>query len=389
MFSCLFFLLLTNQPPIYLFYNRIDELIRKKSRTRAKDEAASKNKGGKDMTLANMKEPTLPQVHVLDPPLPPSAAGSGTNYSPKLTPSLHHTVVGTPKLGYGYPGGGAGGNTPQMQHQQPGYGYSPATNAYKPQQQQQQQQQQQEQQGDYDFYQATTGIGAGAGSAMSGNPYATSAFTSGDDEIYPSDPYGGVQDRPMRGNGSGRELAGTYGAGYPIVHSNNAPSVAPKPKYYSGNSTSSSQLAANNNNNNNYNNPNMNYGNRTNLPSPYSMSSSTTMVTGGGSGYNNYGHNNNVTATPPLAPRPASPMMSQHGSDLDSQHSSAIDPSYGYYNRTSPPMPAAGTRPVYGQQQQQQPQQPTYSSQEYHPSPTRRQDNGYRNQAPRGGRGGY
>ncbi|KAF9578644.1 hypothetical protein BGW38_005458 [Lunasporangiospora selenospora] len=71
----------------------IDELIRIKSRTRAKDQA----KNGKDIALANLKQPTLPQVDILDTPV-----NSDTEYLQQ-----HQ---GRGDGGYGHYGAGTGGD---------------------------------------------------------------------------------------------------------------------------------------------------------------------------------------------------------------------------------------------------------------------------------------
>ncbi|KAI1312234.1 hypothetical protein EDD11_003034 [Mortierella claussenii] len=209
---------------------RIDELIRKKSRTRAADEV----KNGKDNPLANMKQPTLPQVDLLE--------GSDDVGTPKTaysqrTPVPYHAQ--TPKSQYSYP------QTPRQQHQ-PEYTYSPAA-AYGqniPSQQQQQIQRQQQQQlqaqRGYDYYQANPiAVGKTAASGKPRDAYDpyTEPFTG--DDIY--DHYAADQPQTYQqtyGQSQNHTQVPVYGGAHPRL---NAAGVTPK---YYGNSN----VSSNNNN---------------------------------------------------------------------------------------------------------------------------------------------
>ncbi|KAF9154708.1 hypothetical protein BG015_000163 [Linnemannia schmuckeri] len=75
---------------------RIDELIRKKSKTRAADEA---EKAGRNPTMANMQQPTLPNVDDLLEPSLPTVGTPRTAYAQK---SPLPYGMQTPKTGYNY-----------------------------------------------------------------------------------------------------------------------------------------------------------------------------------------------------------------------------------------------------------------------------------------------
>ncbi|KAF9900003.1 hypothetical protein BX616_002744 [Lobosporangium transversale] len=157
---------------------RIDELIRKKSKTRAAEGA------NKETALVNMKQPTLPQVDLPEVPTVPVSTPRSA-YSQKA-PTQY--TPQTPKSAY------SNYSTPKLPHQE--YAYSPAAaynNNIPPQQQQQihrQQQQQQKQQGQrggYDYLQSKPmSTGSTTPTPRSQNnvldPYAESAFAT--DDIY-------------------------------------------------------------------------------------------------------------------------------------------------------------------------------------------------------------
>ncbi|KAF9106555.1 hypothetical protein BGX27_009110 [Mortierella sp. AM989] len=242
---------------------RIDELIRKKSKTRAADEAG---KNGKDGALANLKQPTLPQVDILEAP----ASIPRTPYAQK-TPAQYHTQAPkTPKNAYNY----AQQSQPQLQKQYP-------------QQHQQQQQQdyaygvhnkniphqhQQQQQGGFDRYQNKP-IVSKPNDAF--DPYADSAFTSGgyyatdNQQKYINQGQGQSQNQNQSGYG--------YTTPYPQI------AAAGPGNNYQNNSAANSNRSSPTHN----------------QPPPRSRR------------YDEYGQ-----------PRPASPNHSQHGSDLESRHGS-------------------------------------------------------------------
>ncbi|KAF9359539.1 hypothetical protein BGX26_012087 [Mortierella sp. AD094] len=250
---------------------RIDELIRKKSKTRAADEAG---KNGKDIALSNMKQPTLPQVDMLEAPVDTPRAA----YAPK-TPIQYHAQ--TPKSTYNY------AQQPQKQFQ--------------PRQLQQQQQQQQQDyayssagvynknatQGGYDYFQAkpTPSGGASAKPRDAIDPYAESAFTG--NEVY--DNYASEQDQrhvqqyvnQSRGQGQNQNQSQS---GYGYTNSYPQVAAAGASANFHNNSANSSKRSSPS-----YNNPSPARPRR----------------------YDEYGQ-----------PRPASPNQSHHGSDLESRHSS-------------------------------------------------------------------
>ncbi|KAF9921989.1 hypothetical protein FBU30_007931 [Linnemannia zychae] len=216
---------------------RIGELIKKKSRTRAADEA---EKAAKDPTLINTKQPTLPRVEPLDEPslsvsgtprmayaqnspLPygMQTPKSGYNYiqQPPTLPYMHsnnsNVSSGSNHVGHGgYGGGGASGI-----HAQNPYGY--------------------------DYYQTKSvpsGIGMGPVPGKPNDafdPYAESAFT-GDDVyggIYGRDqgqpyiaPQSQTQGRDGYDGGSGM-YAHAGGVGSPITYFSSSSNITGSPPY--------------------------------------------------------------------------------------------------------------------------------------------------------------
>ncbi|KAG0032065.1 hypothetical protein BGZ81_011742 [Podila clonocystis] len=153
---------------------RIDELIRKKSKSRAA-EAAGKG----DIALGNMKQPTLPQLDLLEAP-----------------------PAGTPRNDY------ASAHTPHQKHrqaynQQPDYGYSPgsySTHSTQPLVQNQGY----NQYATDDYYQSPS-----SKSTKKPDPYADQAYTT--DDVY--DSYGsGTQEQSVYG---GQQTRGYYNASTP------------------------------------------------------------------------------------------------------------------------------------------------------------------------------
>ncbi|KAK3844257.1 MAG: hypothetical protein J3R72DRAFT_86202 [Linnemannia gamsii] len=260
---------------------RIDELIRKMSRTRALDEAS------RDRTAANRQQPTLPDVNsvLYQPPLP--LVGTPRTAFAQQSPSLPYGMQ-TPKTGYNYiqqqlppvapymhsnnsniSNSNGGGNGPQNQ-----YGY--------------------------DYYQAKSQppvmsmVSSTPGKPKESiDPYAESAFTT-------DDVYGGMYNRDQgqpymapQGQAQGRDgYEGTGG----VVYSNAAATggggggVGSPVTYYSGSNSNTSGSP------------------------PY------------------------TGQTPPRArryedyttERSSSPILSQHGgSDLDSHHGSSVVGGYG------------------------------------------------------------
>ncbi|KAF9900622.1 hypothetical protein EC991_007082 [Linnemannia zychae] len=220
---------------------RIDELIKKNTKERAN--AAAKSKGGKDIAMDYMGQPTLPQVDLLDthsakkpaPPPPRNAYTKGQSY-------------GQPQREYDYGYGAQGGYNPSPQ--QAGYtqnygneDYFQAKPAYNKSSNYQQQQQ------------PSSRGGKGGDAAF--DPYAESAFTT--EDIY--DQYAGSQDQLHS-----QKMRNDY--------YNNSTAKAPRSGGNSG---------------------------------------------GGGGKYDDYSHL-----------RSASPLPSQHGSDLDSNHYSNSSSAYGH-----------------------------------------------------------
>ncbi|KAG0358968.1 hypothetical protein BGZ54_010204 [Gamsiella multidivaricata] len=297
---------------------RIDELIRKKSKSRAADEAA---KAGKDNGFLNLKQPTLPQVDLLEAPLAPSVNTPRTAYTQK-TPAPHYAQ--TPKSAYSYP------QQQQSQQQQQQQGYLPAGQFHNAPGQQQSAQR------GYDYYQAkpTPSAKTAAPSKPKDafDPYAASAFTG--DDIYNF--YAGEQDRPhlqqkypgqgqTSGQGSSRDGYGYGGASY------TQGGGAGTPKTYSGN----------------------NVGGSNNQTPPRTRR------------YDEYAQQ-----------RPASPIQSQHGSDLDNRRSSsrhsgsqvgagnAVAANYG--NARYPPRSNGSA--TYGQEYQTNPRRQQQQQQQDMPS---------------------
>ncbi|KAI8596999.1 hypothetical protein EDD21DRAFT_419135 [Dissophora ornata] len=236
---------------------RIDELIRKKSKTRAMDEAG---KNGKDIALANMQQPTLPQVEILEAPVAPVGTPR-TPYSQK-----------TPKPAYNY------AQMPPMpkQQQQQNYAYPPAGGVYNKNLAQQQGQH------GYDYFQAQpppAGMTSTPGKLQDAfDPYAQSAYTP--DDIY--DNYTADQERqhlqqsyPVQGQVQSRD---GYGHGAYAQ-----PGTGVTPSYY-------------------------NNGASTNNSSSYTTNQAPPRT----GRYDAYGQPG----------RPASPIQ-QHGSELDSRHGSS------------------------------------------------------------------
>ncbi|KAG0260494.1 hypothetical protein BG011_001863 [Mortierella polycephala] len=146
---------------------RIDGLIRKKSKTRAADEAG---KNRKDAALVNMKQPTLPQVDILEAPVVP--VGTPRSAYAQKTPQsgYNYAPVQQSSKEYGYPPRGAHNKNVAHPSQQP-----------LPQSQQKQQQQQQYQQHEYDYYHAKSQPSlVPSASGKPTDPYAESAFVSDD-----------------------------------------------------------------------------------------------------------------------------------------------------------------------------------------------------------------
>lgn len=246
--------------------HRIAELIRKKSKTRAADEA---EKAGRHPAMANMQQPTLPNV---DDFLEPSLPAVGTPRTPYAQKSPSPYGMQTPKTSYNY-----------IQQQQPPTAHyihsnhsnhSSSSNSNKhggpppPLQNQY----------GYDYYQAKSpppGVGMASTSGKpkeSFDPYAESAFTS-------DDVYGGVYNRDQgqpfiapQSQIQGRDGYSNAGVGSPTT-------------YYSGNSSS-----------------------KTGSP-PYTGQTPPAR----GRRYNDY-----------IPERSASPIQSQHGSDLDSHHGGSV-----------------------------------------------------------------
>ncbi|KAF9175277.1 hypothetical protein BGX21_009928 [Mortierella sp. AD011] len=255
---------------------RIDELIRKKSKTRAADEAGKMN--GIDMA-----EPTLPQLDVLEAPVETSRPA----FPPK-TPIQHPAQ--TPKSTYNYaqhPQKQFQPRQQQLQQQQQEYAYPPI-NAYN----------KNATQGGYDYYQAKPALSGGAPSKSREalDPYAESAYTA--NEIY--DHYASEQDQrhlqqhvnQNRGQGQNRtQNQSGYGYTNPYPHVAAAGASA---NFHNNSANSSKRVSPA------YNNPAP--------PRPRR--------------YDEYGQ-----------PRPASPNQSHHGSDLEShhgsQHSSQVGHAYG------------------------------------------------------------
>ncbi|KAG0305581.1 hypothetical protein BGZ97_001067 [Linnemannia gamsii] len=244
---------------------RIGELIRKKSKTRAADEA---EKAGRHPTMANMQQPTLPNVNDL---LEPSLPAVGTPRTPYAQKSPLPYGMQTPKTGYNY-----------IQQQPPAAPYmhsnhsnhSSCSNSNKhggppppPQNQY-----------GYDYYQAKSpppgvGMASTPGKPESFDPYAESAFTS-------DDVYGGVYNRD-RGQPYMAPQSQSQGRdGY-----SNAGGVGSPVTYYSGNSS-----------------------NKSGSP-PYTGQTPPPR----GRRYDDY-----------IPERSASPIQSQHGSDLDSHHGGSV-----------------------------------------------------------------
>ncbi|KAF9954665.1 hypothetical protein BGZ72_004423 [Mortierella alpina] len=278
---------------------RIDELIRKKSRTRAADEAG---KNAKDGAMTNLQQPTLPQVDVLDE-TPSTAVGTPrTPYAQKKTPTQYHAQ--TPQSAYNY----AQQPKQQQQHQRSDYGYGTPGSGYNNNNNisssnnnnngnmgHQQQHPQPGQQG-YDYYQTRSPPAlrpTTPGKQRSNiDPYAESAFTS-------DDHYGNYQ--PHQGQGQAREMYG--GNPYP----NGGPGSVGN--YYNGASSR-------------------------NNSSPYV--GQTPPAAGR---YENSGHQ-----------RPASPMQSQHGSELESHHSSSVGVGHGYGPGSGPGSATGSGAAMYSNQ---------------------------------------
>ncbi|KAF9106086.1 hypothetical protein BGX29_010548 [Mortierella sp. GBA35] len=239
---------------------RIDELIRKNTKSRA-NAAAKGGKGGKgDIAMDYMGKPTLPQVDLLDsaPPAKPAA---------------------TPRNAY------AKGPAPSP--------YSGGRDHYGHQQQHQQQQQQQ-QQHDYDYGYSSQG-------AYNPSPQQPGYTQNYNNEDYfqakpvhkgSSTNKGNYQQQQQRGGGGGDGGFDPY-----------AESAFTTEDAYDQYSGSQDQLHSQKSRGDYYNN------------SPAAQ----TPRGGGGAKYDDYSHL-----------RSASPLPSQHGSDLESNHYSNPSQSYGH-----------------------------------------------------------
>ncbi|KAG0279301.1 hypothetical protein BGZ95_001662 [Linnemannia exigua] len=236
---------------------RIDELIKKNTKERANAAAKSKSsKGGKDIAMDYMGQPTLPQVDLLESAHTSSSAKKPTMPPPRNAYAKGQSYGQHQQQDYDYGYGIQGGYNPSPQ--QPGYtqnyghdDYFQAKPAYNNSNGNTNYQQQQSSRG---------GGGVGGKGADGGfDPYAESAFTT--DDAY--DHYSGSQDQ---------------------LHSQKL-------------------------RNNDY------YNNNSAAKAPRSVGNSG----GGGGKYDDYSHL-----------RSASPLPSQHGSDLDSNHYSNSSSAYGH-----------------------------------------------------------
>ncbi|KAG0359602.1 hypothetical protein BGZ54_009898 [Gamsiella multidivaricata] len=184
---------------------RIDELIKKKTKSRATEALNAQAKGGKNnknnIAMNNLKQPTLPQLDLLEAPPP----------LPATTPRNVYNQVSTPSP---YPSrGGNGGYGQQQDHsyynspspQQAGYTGNYASEDYfqaKPPSKVQQQPQHQ---------------------ATAFDPYAESAFTT--EDIY--DSYSNKQDQQQLQQKPGRDMYGDYYNTNP-----SAPQAPSRPRRY-------------------------------------------------------------------------------------------------------------------------------------------------------------
>ncbi|KAG0061967.1 hypothetical protein BGZ89_011023 [Linnemannia elongata] len=250
---------------------RIDELIRKKSKTRAADEA---EKAGRNPTMANMQQPTLPNVDDLLEPSLPTVGTPRTAYAQKSplpfgmqTPKTGHSYIQLQPLPPAAPymhsnHSNASNASNSSKH---GGGPPPPQNQY-----------------GYDYYQAAKSPPPGAGMASthgkpkeSFDPYAESAFTS-------DDVYGGIYNRDQGQPYMAPQSQSQGHEGY-----SNAGGVGSPVTYYSGNGSSKTGSPP--------------YAGQT--PSPPR-----------GRRYDDY-----------IPERSASPIQSQHGgSDLDSHHGGSV-----------------------------------------------------------------
>ncbi|KAF8934294.1 hypothetical protein EDD21DRAFT_379318 [Dissophora ornata] len=182
---------------------RIDELIKKNTKNRAT--AALKaakggkgGKGGKDIPMDTLKQPTLPQLDMLEAPPPLPATTPRNVYNQASTPSPYSPRNGNAGYGqqqeYGYGNGSYNNPSPQQQ------GYTANYTAD-------------------DYFQAKPPARSKQPDGAS-DPYAESAFTT--DDIY--DSYGGNQDQQHLQQKPGRDMYGDY------YNNNDIPS-APQRRY--------------------------------------------------------------------------------------------------------------------------------------------------------------
>ncbi|KAG0216393.1 hypothetical protein BGX28_002863 [Mortierella sp. GBA30] len=166
---------------------RIDELIRKKTKSRADAALSGKNK---DIAMNNLKQPTLPQLDLLEAPPTMPAPTPRNAYAKASTPSPYSPRVGN--NGYG--------------HQQQDYGYSqPTYNSPSPQQPGYSQNYSKD-----DYFQAKPVPGnQGQRDQAAFDPYAESAFTT--EDVY--DAYTGNQDQQHLQQKPAHDMYGDYYGG--------------------------------------------------------------------------------------------------------------------------------------------------------------------------------
>ncbi|KAG0259224.1 hypothetical protein BG011_002779 [Mortierella polycephala] len=222
---------------------RIDELIRKNTKSRADAALAKGGRNNKDIAMNNLKQPTLPQLDLLEaPPVPAQPPRNAYNKGPSAS-------------NYDRPAYGGYGQQQQQQQQQD-YGYDQTMyNDPSPQQPGYAQNYSKD-----EYFQAKPIAPPQQQRDAAFDPYAESAFTT--EDVY--DGYVGNQDQQ---------------------HLQQKPSQDMYGDYYNKNSAQKQQASS-----------------RTRR-------------------YDDYSHQ-----------RSASPLPSQHGSDLDSNHNSSNNGQYGYGN---------------------------------------------------------
>ncbi|KAG0233073.1 hypothetical protein BGW41_001641 [Actinomortierella wolfii] len=280
---------------------RIDELIRKKTKARALEasQGRSGGKNAKDIPLAPMKQPTLPQVDLSEPAPKPKRADT-------YKPSTHHYNAG-PRMGnqyqgynnynnahgnynqgngynatggYGNTGGGVDGygygNTGKD-----GYGYS-------------------DNQGTHPYYQqqqrTPTAVTTNSSATKGINPYADTAYTTPDD-VY--DAYSTNYDQQYLNS---QNINDPYSS-----------PLSPDTTYYDGGSNTAVSPTS------------------PTRPQRYNTDYSLTSQQ---TGYP-FPYQQQQQQQPP---RPSSPIQSQHGSELDGSHHSSghggyNNNAYGYNNQ--------------------------------------------------------